>query len=290
VPEPLRKPVVEYLNGAIFRGYIPSAPLNRWIALIWFVDGDLPSVRERVLPNGVVELILNLGDPHRVLPNERPDEYLQFRRAWIAGLQSKPLCIANEGNSHLIGIRFRPGGAYPFLGAPLGEVTNSVIEHEGRMAADVLEIREQVAGAADDTERLRYVEAVLMRRLLNCQRADGRVVRAIRLIGNEPPGTTIAQIASGLGISHKHLIDLFDREVGVGPKLLARILRFNKVVRSLDESHPPFWADVAHTYGYVDQAHLSNEFRALAGVTPTAYWRARTVDPNHIDLNRVEAR
>ncbi|TIU04954.1 MAG: helix-turn-helix transcriptional regulator, partial [Mesorhizobium sp.] len=70
------------------------------------------------------------------------------------------------------------------------------------------------------------------------------------------------------GWSRKHLAGKFSNAIGVGPKTLSRIVRFNRAL-GLSRQDQSDWADIAADCGYADQAHLVREFRDLAGETPT---------------------
>jgi methylphosphotriester-DNA--protein-cysteine methyltransferase len=70
----------------------------------------------------------------------------------------------------------------------------------------------------------------------------------------------------------------FRDQVGLPPKLLARILRFDRVVARLRTQDPERWADVAYDAGYYDQAHFNRDFRELAGTTPSAFLASRLPD------------
>lgn len=122
-----REPDVVFDSGlSVFRGYRPRAPLCRAVELLWTTTGQDESAIERVLPNGVVELILNLGAPQRVVHSA--ERFTRYRAAWVAGIQTRPLDIASEVDSQLVGIRFRPGGAAPLLGLPADAIVGSVVE------------------------------------------------------------------------------------------------------------------------------------------------------------------
>ena len=139
-----RQPIVEYVDGsAVFRGYLPRhARLRDFVELIWRVSGEPDVASERVLPNGALELIVNLGPAHVV--HERHGD-TTFRRAWIAGLQRGPLDIGMTSRvSELVGIRFRPGGALPMIGTPLRELTDRVVELEGKGTEDIRELRDRM--------------------------------------------------------------------------------------------------------------------------------------------------
>ena len=86
----------------------------------------------------------------------------------------------------------------------------------------------------------------------------------------------IGRLAAEVGWSHKHLITRFRQQVGLRPKTAARLVRFDRVWRRLDQSGGrPEWADLAREAGYADQAHLIREFRQFTGTTPTDF-QART--------------
>ena len=79
----------------------------------------------------------------------------------------------------------------------------------------------------------------------------------------------IAALSRELGYSHKHLVSLFRDQIGLSPKLAARLLRFDRLVRELRLGPRP-WAKLAYELGFSDQAHLAREVRRFAGLTPSA--------------------
>jgi AraC-like DNA-binding protein len=89
---------------------------------------------------------------------------------------------------------------------------------------------------------------------------------------------TIGALAKDLGCSRKHLTLRFRHEFGISPKLLARILRFDRAVRLIGAGRVASLADLAAASGYADQAHLSREFRIFAGSAPAAFLRRRLPD------------
>jgi AraC-like DNA-binding protein len=281
---PQRRPVVVYeVGSARFLGYVPRDPVARCVEMIWMTRGPLDAQREKVLPNGVVEVIVNLGAPHRVVDPDDPNRHTRYHHSWIAGMQRSFLVIAAEQDTDLVGIRFRPGGAHALLRRPMSIFTDAVVELEqvDRELAD--ELRERLLAAPWGDARVEVVEALLLRRLDLAGR-DPRTEAWVRLLAAAPADATVGGFAAALGVSQKHLIHLCKREIGVAPKVLARVLRFHAVIEALQHIGAPRWADLAHGFGYSDQAHLIAEFRNFAGDTPSGYWRSRSPDPNHLIL------
>ena len=90
----------------------------------------------------------------------------------------------------------------------------------------------------------------------------------------------IGQVADEVGWSHKHLIVQFRRQAGLRPKTAARLIRFDRVWRHVDQRRPLDWGQVAADAGYADQAHLIRDFRQFTGITPTGYQDATLAPPS----------
>ncbi len=85
------------------------------------------------------------------------------------------------------------------------------------------------------------------------------------------PEWPVSRLAAAVGLSERQLRRRFEAAVGYGPKRLGRIFRFQRLLDLLHAAHPPVhWAELAVETGYVDQSHMINECRTLAGVPPSA--------------------
>jgi AraC-like DNA-binding protein len=271
---------------ARLHGYVPRPPLSRYVQLIWFVRGTRGPAREKVLPNGVVEVIINLGSPHRVVEEGAPWKATTFREAWVAGIQREAIIIEPTRESDLVGIRFKPGGAFALFGFPMAELCDRVVELDLIDRPFFAELRERLLEEAADEAKARLIEAALLARMRPEGGGDGKVGLAVQALLRGSDGLSMAGLCGQLGVSQKHLIHLFHQRVGMTPKLLARVLRFDAVIRGLAGAKVVRWAEVAQRYGYFDQAHLIADFRAFAGTTPRGYWQARSEDGAHIVLER----
>jgi transcriptional regulator GlxA family with amidase domain len=127
-----------------------------------------------------------------------------------------------------------------------------------------------------------------MSRLPFSRSSHAAVVTALNILGPSGTGASVRDVAREVGLSHRRFVEVFTREVGIAPKLLCCILRFQRV-RSLAEAHPPReWAQLASMCGYFDQSHLINDFQELSGLTPTEYVRLHQPDDrlkcNHVPV------
>jgi AraC-like DNA-binding protein len=249
-----------------YREFYPKPPLNRFVECYWTLQGESTAEAvqtERILPDGCIELILNFGESF--LQHEADRESIQPQN-FLVGQMTGPVLISPTGAVDLIGIRFHPGGTLPFLQIPLHEITDQVVE-----LSDLCpRLERELLGASIDfttlEERVAAIEGVLITDLLKRKYQSWALSLAAKVI--ECRGIiSVDQLAQDAGISARQLERRFLNEVGVGPKLLSRILRFQQVFRAV-ESCEVAWAPVAVECGYYDQAHLIRDFNQFAHQTP----------------------
>ncbi|MEY2557677.1 MAG: hypothetical protein QOE34_1102 [Verrucomicrobiota bacterium] len=237
-----------------------------------------------ILPDGAVELIVNLGDPQKLC---HPDDYSRstsFRHSWISGERTAPIVIDEAGDVHLIGVRFRPGGAWPLLGLPLSEFTGRVVELDAVLGREMDRLRDDLGEAPDDKARFALVEAWLSHRMRAHAQAPRAVSYALEVIRRGGDAVRIGRIADEVGLSHKHLLREFDRCVGLRPKMFARVCSFQRAIDWIGHKPAVDWADAAVACGYYDQAHFIHEFRAFSGLTPASYLEKRGPFLNYLAL------
>lgn len=261
-------------------------PLAPHVEHLWMARGYLPGRwRNMILPDGAIELIINLGDPQKLCAPRDPARGTVFGRSWISGERAEPIVIDEAGHVHLVGVRLRAGGAWPFLGIPLREFTDQVVELEAILGREVSQLRDRLGEAATDDARFDLMEDWLTRRVRARTQPTRAVSYALRMIQGGADAVRIGSIADEIGISHKHLLREFERCVGLTPKLLARLCSFQRVISSIGQKPAVDWSGTAATCGYYDQAHLIREFRAFSGLTPSSYLTKRGPFLNYLEVD-----
>jgi AraC-like DNA-binding protein len=135
--------------------------------------------------------------------------------------------------------------------------------------------------AATPATRFQVLEHELERRLAANRMASGTAaVHTVARLETWGPGGSIRALASDLGMSQRQLLRIFTDRVGLGPKGIHRVLRFQRLIRMLEAGGRPSWSRLAVGCGYFDQAHLIRDFRTFTGITPTQYTALRSPDPN----------
>lgn len=171
-----------------------------------------------------------------------------------------------------ITVRLRVGAPEAVLGVPASALAGRVValdELWGR--AEARQLLEQLAVARTTIEAGRIVESAIADRLAGGARsASGTRVDLARRATELLAHANVSAVADELGMSERHLRRVFRDAVGVSPKAFARLARFHRALRRASENRHASWASIAAAAGYYDQAHLIDEFRAIAGVTPRA--------------------
>ncbi len=287
----------------LFHLHQPRPPLDRFVELVTYYEGHDPShSKEKLLPDGAVEIVVDLTDtPKRLYDRGDLVRSVSFRKAWISGMRNDWIAIEAASGASMTVIRFRPGGAFPFLGFPAEAITDTVVELDAVLGVAGTSLRDRILEAPTVPLKLAAVEAWLLERAAGRLDADPVVEHATgRLFA--PAGFRIADLALEIGYSQRHLLGLFRRWVGITPKQYARIRRFQQVLNHVARKEgadpaaedlelrgrppeEPDWADVAVLHGYYDQSHLARDFRELAGVTPSGYVAAFRGLVNYLPLD-----
>lgn len=261
-----------------YREVRPGPPLRRFLECFWFLsaedaDGAPP---EPVLPDGCTELIVHFGDPFRRVT--AAGNFETQPRAFFVGEMTRPLVVQPSRRVRTMGIRFRPGGAYPFLGIPMRELVDSAVPLEELWGDTARDLENVLHEAKTEGDRLAAAERFLLARLDEGRR-DRAVDAAVRAILAKRGRDRVSSLSSRIGLGPRQLERRFLDAVGLSPKLFSRIVRFQHLVRIAPRSRG--WAAAAVNCGYFDQAHLVRDVRDFAGVSPSNLLPASTDFSKH---------
>ena len=215
-----------------------------------------------------VPLVISFAEPFSIGLGKEPGDNDRFA-SFAAGLYAGPVVIESFGGACCIQINFTPLGARRFFGRPMSELTDSMVGLDDVLGLEGIALREQLGNARDWSTRFAIAETFVATRLTEARAIQAEIAWAYDRITASGGRMRIASLADRLGWSRKHLAGTFSNAIGVGPKTLSRIVRFNRAL-GLSRQGENDWADIAADCGYADQAHLVREFRDLAGATPTA--------------------
>lgn len=262
----------------------PSPLLEPFITRLWYCHDPEAArapvhARERVLPGGgTIDLAVNLiEDECRVDDLGPSPAALRVRSgAVVSGTRTRSFLFDPRQRASVVGVHFKPGGAFPFLGISPSEIVNSYVQLDDLWGCEGRNLREQLIEAESPSARFALLEAALLRRLRLARPrhpAACAAVDAFRAAGND---MRVAEVATIVGLGRRRFMEIFEREVGVTPKLFARLQRFHAVKQRIAAlGEPPSWAMFAVACGYFDQSHMIRDFVEFAGMSPTGYLRTK---------------
>lgn len=251
-----------------YREIAPVPELADVVDCLWTLEGHASGhgEPEPVLPDGRPELVLHFGDPFERLESggvaERQPSLI------YAGQLTRQLLLRPTGRIAVLGVRFLPHGAVGILTVPQHELAGLTIALDAvspRLRRALVAVRDS---AADLAQAAALVQDVLLQ-WVDRSRVDPRVGFAVAAIGRTRGRISIDRVADATGLTCRHLERRFLATVGVTPKRLARIARFQHALQMLARADSRRrGTDTAAACGYADQSHFIRDFRQLAGCAP----------------------
>ena len=259
----------------LYRRYIPNSPLREFIEDLWLADDYEPQhFRERIVPSGTIELVINLRDDEVRI--HRSNYCDRFSGTVVSGAYSSFFVTDTAEEASIMGVHFKPGGAFPFLGVQPDELADTHVDLQslwGRSAAT--ELRERLCLARTPEERFHLLNRMLMVHLSPSQEIHYAIPAALAAFG-QSNRTRVREIARNIGLSQRRLIEVFKKGVGLTPKLYSRMQRFHQAFAVAQRATEFDWARLAQDCGYFDQSHLIHDFVEFTGFTPTDYVRQQS--------------
>ncbi|NUP13992.1 MAG: helix-turn-helix domain-containing protein [Polyangiaceae bacterium] len=236
---------------------LPHPALRPFVDRLWWrgrASQRTPSAPlQRVLPDGCVDLLVRV----------------EVGEAEVVGTMTRAILVPAASSSSIVAVRFRPGAARALLGGNIRELTDLHVRAGDVLGKAACEL-ERICDASSIEAAVRGLESFLLQRIPAAGSLDPRVGLALRALASETEGGGVAAVASRLGWTRQHLSRRIEEEVGVRPKMFARVARLHRTIALSGETGQRGWAAVAAEAGYYDQAHMIRDFRELALATPEA--------------------
>jgi AraC-like DNA-binding protein len=268
----------------VFNFYKPKPPLSKFVDSFWLYEGrGIEHQTERILPTGTLELAINLRQNElRFYDPERPDNRSCLSGSVVSGAHGSGFAPESAEEVIIIGVHFKPGGAFPFLGVPAGDLADTHVDLETLWGTSAGQLRDRLCEAKPSAERFQLLHEALLRRLCHGVEQHYAVSAALEMFGKNQAGPRVREAAKYLGLSQRRFIQVFKAEVGMTPKLFSRIQRFQQTRTFIQKNLPPNWTTLALDRGYFDQSHFIREFLEFSGLSPTDYINRhkRFIEPN----------
>jgi AraC-like DNA-binding protein len=285
--------VIGILAGVRYVSRVPQAPLDGLIDDLYYLEGASPYPKLLVPPMPSALLFITLDGPFRLHNGDPAGPPAQPAEGCFIGMPTRHMLIEYPQFTRIVGVHFKPWGAFPFLQISLHELRDQIVPTSTLWGRFADHVRERMHAAASPQDMLVTLEALLRRRL-KASKGLGLVRHLGTRLADAHGAVSIGAMTDSAGVSATYLTGRFKEQIGVPPKILARIYRFARVVLEIDPTEPVDWGETAQRAGFYDQPHFNKEFLAFTGRTPTEYLRLRrrflAENPGHVlDTSPVPA-
>ncbi len=252
----------------------PEQQLSPYVALIWVFESrfGVPLADSRlIVPDGRAKIIVPYKNSLCAAVNTRLLN-AQEHHIFLVGIQTQPTTIASTATeTGTIGIELTPKGLYHLFKLSMHEITNRMVSFEELFGLPGARLQRRVGDAEDPKAKIVLLQTALTHLLQQNEKEYALLDHTLDLLAQTHGMMRVQELAVHLGYTKRYLDRLFQEHVGVSPKSLASILRFQEVYQGwMQHQSSPFFRDQWPAY-YYDQSHFIKEFKRFTGFTPQQY-------------------
>jgi AraC-like DNA-binding protein len=256
----------------------PEKPLAPFVAVIWVFESSvgLPSADSRIIvPDGRAKIIVPYRNSLCAAVNQRVMDARE-QQVFLVGLQSNPAIIGSTATTtNTIGVELTPKGLYHLFHLSMHEIANRMVSFDELFGAWGARLQTMVGDTEGPQDKIGLLQTALTRLLAANEREYAPLDRALELLVQTHGMMRVTELAAHMGYTKRYVDRLFQEHLGLSPKLLARILRFQQGYHLwMQQTSPTAYGDNRlgrlQSY-YVDQSHFIHEFKRFTGFTPQRY-------------------
>ncbi len=242
-----------------YQEYAPSQCLKPYLNCYWSYSADfstgVPANTNPVIPDGCVDILFDLNLPAQ-------------SECFVVGPMTKPM---QDSKTNLFGVRFRPGKAAVFFHSPIQEMTDQIftLNDIGKLKTE--NISDHLANEPCSDKRISFLDSIFKKVLLREPSLEKQIQYAISAIELSNGMMNIREITSNIGWSRQHFRRRFLKNTGLTPKFFSQVIRVNRIIQTYKAKRCNGLADLALIGGYFDQAHMTNEFKKITGISPLIF-------------------
>ena len=240
-----------------------------------YVESAPGLVRRLEYPGPQVVVIIEFDAPVRVYDAGQFLRSARYPGGFVAGLDDQFTLVEHVGTQRGLQLNLTPIGGRLFFDRPMSEITNHVVALGDLLGAPHRSLADRLDALPDWDARFDLIEDLVESRVAasadRCGASAAPIAWAYGEVVRRGGSVDLAALSREIGCSHRHMIALFRNYVGLPPRLLGRIVRFDRLMTHLRRGGgDDTWADLAVRFGYYDQSHLVRDVREFTGRTPTA--------------------
>ena len=233
-----------------------------------YVERTPAPARRREMPAAQVVLIIDFGPTLRLLDRDGTRVVAQHPGGFVAGIDDGFTVTETAGAMEGMQVNLTPIGARLVLGHAMHDLARQVVSLADALGEDGRHLAERLYHARGWAARFCLLDRWLLARVLAARALPGWVTLAWARIEDSGGNVAVADLVDETGHTRKHLAAVFKDQVGMSPKAVARLVRFQRALAALRSGRQQNLAQLALDLGYYDQPHFTREFRGFSGMTP----------------------
>jgi AraC-like DNA-binding protein len=255
-----------------YKTYTPIAELQPFIKCYWtlFAPAEPQPQKQRIVPDGCMEMIFHCGDLYKQYLTD--GTYLIQPESFVFGQITHALDIEPTGESAIFSVRFQPDGFTAFASMPAGQMENRAVPLAELFGEEGVCLEKEIMQADTTEDRIRIVEAFLLRRLITDEAVREWIKSSVEMIVRLKGQISVDDLSDHIQVHRRQLERKFATIIGLSPKQLSKIIRLQAALRILSARSADNLTEVAYESNYYDQAHFIKDFREFTGVSPGQYY------------------
>lgn len=256
-----------------YNEYLPSAELAKYVKCYWQLEqdeGESASKRERIFPDACTEMIFHFGDLFRKYTSETNSELQP--RCFIHGQLKKYMEVESSGRVGIFSVRFKPAGLCRFINRDISTLNDKVVPLKDLWGTDAIIFEQKILEAENHLQRIKLTEEFLISKFYGDVSLHMLLADCVSKVILSNGSISIESLCHEFNISKRQLERLFMSGVGLSPKFMSRIIRFNHALQLIENNSGLNFTSVAFDGGFYDQAHFIKDFRELTGLNPKQYF------------------
>ncbi len=256
-----------------YRETSPTPPLRDYLECFWTIETDLSLDQELCLPDGSASFVFNFGPEYYRKTTDDGAEWQLISRASLAHQGKGCVLISQKKPVRILGVRFKPYGLSAFFKISMSDFSPPFVLQKDSLTPFIMDLEPLLWPSDTFPERIASVEAALLYRLPDAAQPDELVKEAVAEMMRNGGNLKISDLLDTLCVSKSGLEKRFQDAVGLPPKILCNILRFNSIVYEQMQQPSPSLTELTYNQGFFDQSHLVHNFKSFTGVPPGKFFR-----------------
>lgn len=256
-----------------YKTYLPHKSLSKQVKLYWSIESlenDMPHTRERIFPDGCIELIFNYSDRWRKYDTDT--EFHIQEPSFIHGQLKTYFELEATGNIGVFSARMHPAGLQPFINFDVDTFTGNTLTMPQVWGKDGEILEKNMLDCSCNEERVEVLEKFLLAKRQEFKIDNEPVEYCVDAIIKSIGSINIHDLAENLDIGRRQLERRFTAAVGISPKLFGRITRFQNILQLIENKEFKSFTTIAYEGGFYDQAHFIKDFKDFTGLNPKQYF------------------